>query len=265
MGIGKQIGNSLLANIGIIEKAIIEIEDNRGIETTRQEAVKISKGQIANTTLRNDVSPTGISSYIRVPKQSKKRYTVQFNPSSISLTGRGPGYVNIMAFDKSGKSADPTKQSVRIYFSVQLVIDQVDNFDAFTEDKMNISPTQLGQNIAKGVMKATGKMAKDPTVKETVEAFISAIRSPYTRNITFQWGNMRYSGELNQVSAQYVMFNRKGQPVRANIDLGLQCFHEDPYPNSLGPWEDAYRRAFEKEETRAVGAAQMAGSILNLG
>ncbi|MBR3525378.1 MAG: hypothetical protein IKO11_05985 [Lachnospiraceae bacterium] len=261
-----KIGNALLSNIGIIEKAVIEIQDRRKKVVEVQEGVEAQGGGGglggAAGTMLGEIGGKVLSAVKVLP--SVKRYVVQFNPSSLQIEARGPGHMNIMSFD-GGKSVSPGKQRVRMYFRVQLVFDQENNFDAFLEDKMNLSPTQLGQNIARAGLQAAGKMKKDPTVRETVEAFVAAIRSPYTRKVTFAWGNMRYAGELNDVSAQYVMFNRKGQPVRANVSLAIQCFNEDPYPNSLGEWEAAYKRAFNDDENRTAGMGQKLGSVLNLG
>ncbi|MCR5032413.1 MAG: hypothetical protein K6A92_06090 [Lachnospiraceae bacterium] len=226
---GKALGNKIAQNLGVIEKATIDIKDSRGGKT-----------------------PT------------IKRYTVQFNPSSISLRGRGQGFMPVLTYGQNGETVKPPKQSVRITMSVRLVVDQVSNADAFMEDKLNLSPTQLGQNIAGAVMTGLGK--KQVTVQQTVEGFIAALRSPYTRQVGFHWGSMNYVGILNNVSAQYVMFNLQGQPIRAYINLSILCMHDDPAPNSLGPWEEAYKKAFSGDELDTVkGGSQLATNLINLG
>ena len=255
------LGQTISGNFGIVAKAQIEIEDRRGDAVTEEEAVSIQKKNPGISVENFGAADSGMK---YVSQKSVKTYVVQFNPSTLSLQARGPGYMNVMAFDESGKTAGPSMQRVRVYFSVQLIIDQEDNFDCFLEDKMNLSPTQLAQNAIKGGMKLAGK-GKEPTVKDVVEGFIAAIRSPRTREVGFRWGKMYYHGELNQVRAQYVMFNRKGQPVRATIEIGIQCFNEDALPNKLGEWEAAYKKAFGAGDLRSAGVGQKLGNILNLG
>ncbi|MCR4641885.1 MAG: hypothetical protein K5697_07635 [Lachnospiraceae bacterium] len=257
-----KLGNAALTNLGIIEKAVVEIHEVQEVRVQEQDAVEAEGGGPGGA-LGGAVGAAKKLVQSVLPEPNKKKYVVQFNPSSLQIEARGPGQMNIMTFD-TGEAVQPGKQRVRIFFRVQLVIDQENNFDAFLEDKMNLSPTQLTQNAIRGGMELAGK-GKEPTVRETVEAFMGAIRSPRTRKITFAWGQMRYSGELNDVSAQYVMFNRKGQPVRANVSLSIQCFNEDPYPNSLGEWEAAYKKAFSGDGERGVGVSQTLGSVLNLG
>lgn len=269
--------------IGNIEKARIEIIDARGRDTKRQPPVKVvggkmlsavptlklndtalakagqtgllgSLGQVAKTTMAN-------GNYIR--GASKKTYIVQFNPSSLTLRARGPGFVPILAYDENGKTVSPTEQSVRITVSVQLIFDQVDPYSAFMEDKLNMSPTALGTNIAKGVMTANGQ--KMATVQQTVEGFVAALRSPYTRTITFTWGALAYAGVLNSVSAQYTMFDIEGQAIRASMNLSLLCVQDNLVPGSLGPWEDAYEKAFGGDSFDTVRGTQTAGNWLNLG
>ena len=272
-------------NLGLVEKAIIEIIDARARGMNEADAVGGVGGGLApgmpdipvldaaDTFLEasgagNLMSSVGIGATTEGLKKyykgaTAKRYTVQFNPSSLSVKGRGQGFMPVLAYGTNGATVHPTKQNVRITVSMRLVVDQVKNADAFMSDKLNLSPTQLAQNVGTAIM--TGMGANQPTVQQTVEGFIAALRSPYTRIITFHWGTMNYSGILNNVSAQYVMFNVQGQPVRAYINLSLLCMHDNPAPNSLGPWQAAYKAAFSGDELDTTAATQVATNLLNLG
>ena len=278
MDLLKSAGNTIAENIGIVEKAIVEIVDSRGAVPEPGQPPKppaagggslggsfLSDSGAMGSLVSTELNPLkGMSSLADFASNANiKRYTVQFNPSSISLRGRGQGFMPVLSYGSEGSTITPAKQSVRITFSVKLVVDQVDKFDAFTEDKLNLSPTQLTQNVLK---KGFGVNNKEASVVEIVEGFIAALRSPYTRIVTFHWGKMNYAGVLNNVAAQYVMFNRKGQPVRAYINLSLMLMENSPYPNNLGAWEEAYKAAFGvSSELRSAGAAQKLGGILNLG
>ena len=280
--------NTLQNNIGNIEKATIEIIDARGRDPERQPATKVVGGQgggfgalaIADSALAAGggtglLSTMGIGGLDAVAMgqglmagATKKTYTVQFNPSSLQLRGRGPGFMPIYGFAPSAdnrgtETVSPTNQEVRITFSVQLVFDQVHPFDAFMADKFNTAPSAVGVNIAKAVM--TGKGKKTPTVQQTVEGFIAAIRSQYTRIITFSWGKMIYAGTLNTVNAQYTMFNMQGQPIHATMDLTILCVQDDIAANTMGVWMNAYKKAFSGQSFDAVRGVQTASNLLNLG
>ncbi|MCR5503802.1 MAG: hypothetical protein K6F53_12425 [Lachnospiraceae bacterium] len=271
----------LNANIGNIEKAVIEIIDARGRAPKKEGAVVPAGGgggflNLADTML----SKTGAASSLinqslgnvagkiagfenRLKGASAKRFTVQFNPSSLSVRARGQGYMPTLAYGQNGATAEPAHQSVRVTVSVRLIFDQVDPFDAFMEDKTNLAPTNIGTGIAKTVNTARGK--KTATVQQTVEGFIAALRSPYTRIITFHWGEMNYSGILNNVAAQYVMFNMQGQPIRAYMNLSLLHMDDTQDPDTLGAWEEAYKKAFSGDSLDTVKGFQSATNLINLG
>lgn len=250
------VQNFLEQNFGLVEKAIIDIVDARGRDTKVEEQAAPKGGKVdpivgkamdaiekaaaiadAIAALLGLTADSGKQLQDYFKDVTIKRYTVQFNPSSLSLHATAPGYSDKSTYNGSQKSVATPSQSVTITMSVKLVVDQVFNATSFIEDRTNISPTQLAQNLAhmfKG---------NKPTVQQTVEGFIAAIRGKSTRVIIFRWGEMTYSGTLNSVSAQYVMFDSYGEPVRAYIDLSLTCLHGDD-SNTLGYWEQAYKDAF---------------------
>jgi hypothetical protein len=244
------------ANLGNIEKAKIMILDIRGRDISQEKAVmanggfqkmslggtklgdsgmkKIVAGQLAGDPIASlTFNKTG-----RITGASWKEYIVPFNPSTLSIRGRGQGFMPILAYGQNGATAEPGKQSVRVTITVQLIFDKVDPADAFMEDKASLSPTKLGTNIAKLAIASNGGR-EDLSVQKQVEGFIAALRSPYTRLVEFLWGEMEYCGVLNNVSAQYVMFNLQGQPVRAHVNLSILHMDDTQDPDTLGPWQDA--------------------------
>ena len=250
------VQNFLEQNFGLLEKAVIDIVDARG-RKQKTEALAAPKGgkvdpilgDAADKILKAAAIAEAVAALLGFTASSGqkledffkdvtiKRYTVQFNPSSLSLHATAPGFDEKATYQGTQKSVSTPSQSVNITMSVKLVVDQVYNATSFIEDRMNISPTQLAQNLAhmfKG---------NKPTVQQTVEGFIAAIRDKSTRVVIFRWGEMTYSGTLKSVSAQYVMFDSYGEPVRAYIDLSLTCLHGDE-SNTLGYWEKAYKDAF---------------------
>lgn len=78
----------------------------------------------------------------------------------------------------------------------------------------------------------TGRGLKTPkTVKEAcqlLEGFMhNDSKTKTTPFIAFNWGEMRFIGKLRSYNAQFIMFDRSGDPTRAKI--GLQIVGEDTY------------------------------------
>ena len=271
--IAKNMGQSAIGNI---EKAIIEIIDARDRQLTilppvPMEGVAASFGGIGSSlnmddtfagveALTDTLSQIGIGNSGSLVGVTSKKFQVQFNPNTLSFSGYGGGMITKTDFS-SGKAITFEPADVRISMDVDLIFDKVDAQDAFMGDKLNLAPTALVTNTAKGSLKAAGK--KTYSVQTEVEGFIAALRSPMTRRITFHWGEMNYSGVLNRVSAQYTMFNVQGCPIRAKVELSLVCADEDVSPNSMGVWQKYYNEAFGGGSQSYVQAAQKVSNLLN--
>ena len=204
-------------------------------------------------------------------KGSKKQFQVQFNPSDLHIEGHGGGRMATTAFnnvDENGRSGpaaiDFKPVPIHINLSVKLLFDNMNANECFLSAKTNIAPSELAKSVIKTGLSAAG-INKKMTVQQEVEGLIAALRSPYTRCITFNWGDMSYTGVLNRVSAQYTMFNSSGIPVRAVVQLSLVCADETVSPNSLGRWQDEYEQAFGGGSQSLVSWTQRAGSLLNFG
>lgn len=62
---------------------------------------------------------------------------------------------------------------------------------------------------------------EDCSVQPEVERFIAIVRNPYVRQVAFYWGTMCYKGVVKSVDAEYVLFNREGDPMRATVDFTI--------------------------------------------
>jgi len=278
---------------GNIEKAVIEIIDMRGRKVIVDPPVEVQGGGMLGgkmsavssmpslkasdtlagiSALSDTVSDlakgTGLavldgpqSLLSGIEGATKKLFYVQFNPNELSLSGYGGGLASKTDFSEKGNSITFDKAEVRITMNVKLIFDKVDPQDAFMGDKANLSTTAMATGAVKAVKAARGK--NEYSVQTEVEGFIAALRSKYTRRITFHWGTMTYTGVLNRVSAQYTMFNVQGLPVRAYVNLSLVCADETVSPNSMGMWQAYYEELFETGSQSYVKAAQKAGNLLN--
>ena len=287
-GILDNIGSSITDNLGIIEKAIIEVIDMSGREVKEKKAPRVVGGTNrpdASISAGNSLMNKGILAdelkgmaggavsdrYVETVANKGRRYfTVQFNPASLQLSGHAGGLVQKMNYggedrdhdgrDDPHQSASYTRGITSIILSVSLLFDSCDNQTAFLDDKLTLNPTSVGTGIAKAALSETGK--KKISIQKEVEGFISALRNRYTRLITFHWGEFNYSGILRSVGVNYTMFNPDGEPVRATVDLSIMCADDELWPNSLAVWQQRYIKAFKSSES-LVKASQKAGSLLN--
>lgn len=283
-----------IQNFFVNEKAIIEILDLREIEDVKKKNPPNANGspstslgmsdlsQMASLAeslgefsaksdfLENTIVGSGLQSISGVTlKGAKKQFQVQFNPSDLQIEGHGGGRMATTAFnnvDKDGKTVptaiDFKPVPIHINLSVKLLFDNMNANECFLSAKTNMTASELTKSVIKTGLSAAGKNKK-LSVQQEVEGLIAALRSPYTRCITFNWGDMSYTGVLNRVSAQYTMFNSSGIPVRAVVQLSLVCADENLSSNSLGAWQDEYEKAFGGGSQSLVSWTQKAGSLLN--
>ena len=280
--------SSATQNLGNIEKAMIEVIDLRGREISYKDAVPViggrgipgfessipGSGSLINKGILNDYigSALGLNNesllleegYLKGLAEQKRLFTVQFNPSSLRLSGHSGGMANMLDYHE-GNNNEATYGSVdtTVSLSVDLLFDSMDPQDAFAGDKTNLAPT----NVAKGVANAVLSKKKKKTVQRQVEGLIGALRNEHTRLITFHWGDFCYSGVLRNVSAEYTMFNVPGEPVRAIVSLSIMCADASLWPNSLAVWQERYKQSFSKGSesfSKTNDAEKKAGSFLNL-
>ena len=150
---------------------------------------------------------------------SGKKFTVQFNPSSLQIIARGGGRAPVSNYGTIG-----TNQAGKIEYraldpyitvSFTLMFDATNNADAFMEERFTIGATSLAKNVA------TAVVGNEYTVRPQVEGFLAALRDEDHRTMIFQWGTLRYTGVLNAVSGRYTMFNTAGNPIRAEVQVSM--------------------------------------------
>ena len=291
MGVLDTITGAVAQNTGNIEKAIIEVIDMRNREAGDQGAVNIVGGQggaggggnvLANGAIALKKNKGFVDKNLfknehagydnaedqhlqNIIKSKTKVFVVQFNPSTLQLSGTAGEYVQKVNFldEANGNEANYSQSDTTIGLSVSLLFDACDPHDAFMGDKFSLSsPTGTATGIAKTAMSATGN--KKNSIQKEVEGFVGALRNKYTRLVTFHWGNISYSGILKGVEAQYTMFSITGEPIRATVDMNIMCAHNTMYQNSLTVWQERYKKAFGKGSESFVRTSAKFGKILNL-
>lgn len=185
---------------------------------------KISKAAAATSSMVHAAGQLGadtesLANALESGMLSGKKFTVQFNPSSLQVIARGGGRSPISNYGAVG-----TNQAGRIeyraldpYINVNftLIFDATNIADAFMEERLTLGATTLVKNVA------TAIRGKEYTVRPQVEGFLAALRDEDHRMMIFQWGTLRYTGVLNAVSGRYTMFSTTGNPIRAEVQIGM--------------------------------------------
>lgn len=283
---------ALASFTGGIEKAIIEIEDNR----PRKED-EINLPQISDNTKKTK-APAGLSkisnkiktatstaaksigmvsakaegsltkavnvmkTQTSVSVKKTKKFVVKFNPSQISFQGIGGGRVEKKSLGTDGVEFEYGAMETRIQMNFQLIFDDYERTQAFMLEKFTDPEAIVRTGVEAVVTAATNRTY---SVRTQVEGFIGALRNSKTRKATFHWGNMHYSGEMNYVNAEYTMFSTDGNPLRAVVNMTLLLTDSTLDFSYMGQWQDSYEDVFGNSDVSNLGnKVQNVGNLLNI-
>lgn len=174
-------------------------------------------------------------------KITAKKYSVQFNPTTIQIRAQGGGLVPRTDYQEGNSRVTFDSMETRIEVSIPLIFDKVSNKDAFMAEKFTLNPMEVVKGAATAV-KLAAQGSDAFSVQPEVEAFIAAVRDVNLSYISFAWGDLFYAGLLNRISSEYKMFDLQGRPVRAVVNLSLVCYSNDD--NSRKDWVKAYEDAY---------------------
>lgn len=275
--VAKSAGNDIIGNI---ETAYLVVHDYReaakkaagaGAEAAQQFTSMIAN-RVGGSSLSARTQALVASQAARLSNSAQaqamqgakpidRKLKVQFNPSQIQLYSTSYPQQQANALGSKTQSVSNAVNKGRMELTVQLYFDDVNLADSFMWEKFTSGVSnQTVNNIATGVAKAGGQVW---SVQPQVEGLISALRNPHTRTVSFHWADFAFEGQVVAVLAQYTMFSTSGRPVRAQVVLRLRHEMDD---DKLSVWYDDFEKAFgEKSVNELAGAAQMVGSLMNLG
>ena len=81
---------------------------------------------------------------------------------------------------------------------------------------------------------------------------------------------MIFRGELKSVDANFTMFNKKGNPIRAVVNITIQQDFDSAKDEKGGYWDMAFTKAFGKADQnmitgeKSLGDKIMNNSVLNI-
>ena len=147
-------------------------------------------------------------SYHSTKKGSKVTIPVQFNPTEYSISRK------VHYQDTTGKLQEPHPKNLQsrgsrlAMLKVKLLLD---------------TATELPDYVVKAGLK---KYLNDDKELTNICEDISLLTKMYPKThtpseVVFSWGSMEFEGFITSMNISYKMFNRNGQPVRAELDLDI--------------------------------------------
>ena len=171
---------------------------------------------------------------------------VQYNPASLSFSS-GAGFIGEEGIGEEGRNARLSAAlPSEITLSVELLFEAAENETAFLGDaKQRDMEESLGKKRTLRPEEKQKASESKRTVQTQVDGLLSLVMQVATRQVVFVWGDMSFAGELEDVNARYTMFDPKGNPVRARVELSIRqaAADSDDKVHSLESsyWKDAWK------------------------
>lgn len=139
---------------------------------------------------------------------------VQYNPASVRFQANAQP-MPFKYLQNNVESSIPTQRTrnASVVMSVELIFDDTNIKDAFMADKFRVSASDIASDIT--------ALKRKYSVLPQTNAILAALLRDTTRNVTFRWNEMSFSGELTEAQAAYTMFSVSGQPIRSTITINI--------------------------------------------
>lgn len=197
---------------------------------------------------------------------------VQYNPSTLQYHSDLGGRRRINAVEGVGAGGDGMSIKTipqNTELSCTLVFEKINVNDAFIQasEGWNASLGNVTSTIGSAVNKIKGGSSEEPySVRKEVEGFLALLSTTYTRDVIFFYGKICFHGELTVASANYKMFNKRGDPILAEVSIRIRQNNENLYDQNR--WRTSFDALFtEGGNANALeeGAAAEEKSALSRG
>ena len=185
---------------------------------------------------------------------------VQYNPSTISINANA----NNVPFQYLQQNLDNgiPNQNTRppsIVLAVDLIFDAVNNKDAFMMDKFRLS----AGDVVSAVSAVSTAKNGGYTVQPQTNGLVAALMRESTRNVTFQWADLSFTGEVSEVQARYTMFSVSGKPIRSVVRLNI--VQQVTGSSAATAWNRAFDKAFGNQDvSTSTGGKSALSQLSNL-
>lgn len=269
MSVSSALKGNVTGALGNIERAIIMFPDKAERSIQLEENSIMTDGeksqalQLASKKLNSNKMGKKLSKMDYELRKLAKGdmegniYMVQFNPATIRISAVGGGNFAVASYGGSGAGVNFQGLNARIDVSMTLILDAVNNKEAFGQDKLIPEPIEIAKGAAAGIMTAAGK---NYSVQQQVEGFHAAMRITDYTNVKFIWGGTVLEGGLTRVNSRYTMFSPTGNPIRAEMGITITCLGD-----AVKKWKQAYDREFAgKDYLITQKTSQTLSSLVNL-
>ena len=195
-------------------------------------------------------------------------FEFQYNPDTIYMSSQAGEYMTRQGVPESGlNQITMTDVPAQTRMSFELTFYDINNQDAFLQDKLNFS--------ASAIMKDVMAIAATYSVQTPVEGLVSLVSQYATRQAVFVMGDVVFFGEIESVNARYTMFSPGGNPIAAKVSMSMLQSTRGPSGAedvmSMGStyWDEAFTKLLgkpgkeKKVESKSLLEA-IGGSMLNL-
>ncbi|WP_029322090.1 CIS tube protein [Butyrivibrio sp. AE3004] len=259
------IFDSIKSTAGVTEKAVIIIGDSSEVEVKEVAAPKPSAGigrgfSLASLTdakfdsslVAGFLADAGLKSddkkqFEAVGSVKKFKFEVQFNPAEITISGYGGENMPMQTYGPSRNQDEPPHEpppgpppkigsrmaatDTRITMNFKVVF-----------DKTPIN-NMISKNMGVKAVKAVAGLGPG-SVQDEVEALHAVARDDNKRLAMFVWGDMIYEGVINSINSEYVMFKENGEPIRANVNIGMLLYGTHDLGKNIEVWKKEYNIDF---------------------
>mgnify|MGYP003302545333 CR=1 FL=1 len=147
--------------------------------------------------------------YMSSQKNAKVVLPVQFNPTDYSIS-RKASYN-----DTTGKLQEPhprnlqSKGSRLADLKIRILLDTTTEYPGYV--------------VKSGLQKYINNDKELSGICEDISMLTKMYPKTHTQSwIIFSWGSMEFEGFVTDLTINYKMFNRNGQPVRAELDMSIR-------------------------------------------
>ena len=269
MSIGSALKGNITGALGNIERAVImfpkngtrelRLEENSIVmDGEKSQALKLASKKLNSNKLGNKLAALDAGLQEKAKGNLEGNiYMVQFNPATIRISAVGGGNFAVASYGGSGSGVNFQGLNARIDVSMTLILDAVNNKEAFGQDKLIVEPVEIAKGVAEGVKTAAGK---NYSVQQQVEGFHAAMRIMDYTKVKFIWGGSVLEGGLTRVNSRYTMFSPTGNPIRAEMGITITCLGD-----AVKKWKQAYDREFAgKDYLITQKTSQTLSSLVNL-